>query len=362
MAYDGGVKLLTRGRIDARIEDLVARYGTVPDADGAQAIVSLVAAQAVASSKGGKRLRALLELGAFAAAAPADADPAPAADVACAIEIFQTAALVHDDIIDDSDLRRGAPAAHRALSDALMSRSRGDGLGLMLGDILATASIHVLHDAARSLPYGDAIDSVFLAMQREVEVGQIMDVAIETLPLDDDRTLLDTVLRTDRSKTASYTTIAPLELGLLCAGANPQAAHEAAVRIGETLGVAFQINDDLIDVTGTTATTGKPVGGDIREGKRTVLLADTLSHLSGAERDSLIEAYGSPDESARDTQAIIGLFRSSGAIDDSRRRIAQLWTATQAALDEQSRKLDLDADHACILRDRCAAMLPGFAL
>ncbi|MDD6462115.1 MAG: polyprenyl synthetase family protein [Bifidobacteriaceae bacterium] len=358
---------MTREQIDSRIERLVAQYCTMHDdaasaaraTDPASRVTDLVASQAVASSRGGKRLRAKLLLQAFASARGDESRFPAARDIACALEIFQTAALVHDDIIDDSDLRRGAPSAHRALSDALGSRAQGDGLAIMLGDLLATASVDVMHEAARLAPHSDAIVEAFLRMHRAVEIGQVMDVAVETLPLADHERLAECAERTYRWKTASYTTVAPLLLGLLCAGADPDAAKAAATAIGEPLGIAFQINDDLIDVIGTSASTGKPVGGDIREGKRTLLLADALQGADDATRRALIAAYSDSHESARDVARITEAFRTSGAVDRSRERIETLWHATCTALDEHCAALGISGAEKDGLARQCALFVPG---
>lgn len=94
-----------------------------------------------------------------------------------------------------------------------------------------------------------------------------------------------------RWKTASYTTIAPLEFGMLAAGLAPADARRLALAIGLPLGLAFQLADDLLDVIGSSRNTGKPVGGDIREGKRTVLLADAIEAAGDVERRELIDMW-----------------------------------------------------------------------
>ncbi len=150
--------------IESRIADAVDRFMALDADDTIEGpcltISREVARQALVSSEGGKRLRALLALHAFDATDPQghDDDDAHARgrdavlDLACAIEVFQTAALVHDDIIDDSDLRRGKPAAHKALGTTSHSASLGRGLGIMLGDLLATASVDIAHAAAQRMP------------------------------------------------------------------------------------------------------------------------------------------------------------------------------------------------------------------
>ena len=120
----------------------------------------MVAKQAVTSSEGGKRLRSLLTLDSFRAFASEDVrerDFDALLDLACAVEVFQTGALVHDDIIDDSDLRRGKPSAHRAFSTGTHSEAIGHGLGIMLGDMLATASVDIADKAASKLTHGSDV-------------------------------------------------------------------------------------------------------------------------------------------------------------------------------------------------------------
>ena len=203
--------------IEPRIIQLVRELTAAPDtdevSDALKPVMAQVVDQAAASSQGGKRLRALLTLDAFDALMAQTGSSTPdmrdaMTDLACAIEVFQTAALVHDDIIDESDLRRGKPSAHRALEQAVHSGAIGHGLGLMLGDILATACTEIARRAARRLDNTDAINEAFLTMQREVEIGQVLDLAVELTPLEDPDALVDASLNVFRWKTASYTTIA----------------------------------------------------------------------------------------------------------------------------------------------------------
>ena len=359
--------------IEPRIVELVRELTDAP-ATGAVAValrpvMDQVVEQAVAASEGGKRLRALLTLAAFDAlradtaadsgdpAGSADPERASMADLACAIEVFQTAALVHDDIIDESDLRRGKPSAHRALEDWSGDTAIGRGLGLMLGDLLATACVAIANDAAKGLPDSPALLDAFLDMQREVEIGQVLDLAVERADLNDPATLAEASLGVFRWKTASYTTIAPLRLALLACGADPDRARRTAEAIGLPLGLAFQLEDDLIDVIGSSRTSGKPVGGDIREGKRTVLLADALEAASSVERGELIAMFEAESRSDDDVRRAIGLFRSTGAVDRSKARIGALWDETRRAIDAAAP----DEDGRGRLTGMCARFVPDVA-
>lgn len=349
--------------IEPRITQLVRELSVAPSTDevspALQPVMERVIDQAVASSEGGKRLRALLALATFDALSGSAADGADEArgaiiDLACAIEVFQTAALVHDDIIDESDLRRGKPSAHRALEQAVRSGSIGRGLGLMLGDILATACVEIARRAAHGLHNTDAIIEAFLTMQREVEIGQVLDLAVEMTPLSNPEALADASLNVFRWKTASYTTIAPLMFGLLACGTEPQEAQRRALAVGRPLGLAFQLADDLLDVIGSSRATGKPVGGDIREGKRTVLLADALHAAGTRERAELESMFEADHRDDAQVARAIALFESTGAIERSRARIGELWRQAQ----EEIATLRLEAAPQQQLTAACARFIP----
>ena len=257
-------------------------------------------------------------------------------DLACAVEVFQTGALVHDDIIDDSDLRRGKPSAHRAFSTGTHSEAIGHGLGIMLGDMLATASVDIADKAASKLTHGSDVVAALLNMHREVEVGQVLDLAVELNPLDDPDELVEASLNVFRWKTASYTTIAPLEFGMLAAGIGKDDARKQALAVGLPLGLAFQLADDLLDVVGSSSNTGKPVGGDIREGKRTVLLADAINAANDTQRRELIDMWEADSRSETQVKRAIELFEQTGAIERSRGRIADLWNESKTAIETLS--------------------------
>ena len=196
----------------------------------------------------------------------------------------------------------------------------------MLGDLLATASVDIAHAAAQRMPRPDMIVSTFLRMHREVEIGQVLDLAVELSPLDEPERLARESMNVFRWKTASYTTIAPSNRASRLRP-RPQAAHADAMAIGLPLGQAFQLADDLLDVIGSSRSTGKPVGGDIREGKRTVLLADAISGADQRQRRTLIDMFSSQSRGDDDVRRCIELFEGTGAIDRSRRRIRALCRA-----------------------------------
>lgn len=132
---------------------------------------------------------------------------------------------------------------------------------------------------------------------------------------------------------ASYTTIAPLEFGMLAAGLGPCGRAQARTGDWLPLGLAFQLADDLLDVIGSSRNTGKPVGGDIREGKRTVLLADAIEAAGDVERRELIDMWEAESRDEAHVRRAIALFESTGAIARSKERIAGLWLESKAAIE-----------------------------
>lgn len=305
-----------------------------------------VVSQAILSSEGGKRLRALFALYAFDAAkesySATQSDDSyknsknAMLDVACALEVFQTAALVHDDIIDESALRRGKPSAYCALSKATNNSHIGTGLGLMLGDILASQSFDITRKACENLQNPNEVLCEFTNMQKNVGIGQILDLSIEMMSLDNPQKLAESSINVFRWKTASYTTIAPLALGFLAAGMQKDYAINLANQIGDPLGIAFQLADDLLDIVSDSAHTGKPIGGDIREGKRAVLLADALELCTPEDNLFLINAYTSKNRNEDDVKRIIDIYSKSGAIGKSKKRIHNLWVESQEKIDTSS--------------------------
>lgn len=323
--------------------------------------------QAKIAGHGGKRLRALLLWDLYQAIRDERGGSDQAAiDLGCSIEIYQTSALVHDDIIDDSPLRRGAPSAHTALSSEYPLRqgsgqsnrtapntTRGMGLGILLGDILSSASTLMATQAVQSLAGSKYINQAFADMQMAVETGQILDMGMESMPLDNPDLVRQEAFRTMIWKTASYTTMAPICLGLMTGGLDPEPSKTIAHDLGQPLGILYQLRDDLTDVIGQTIHTGKPVGGDILEGKRTVLLADTLSLASPKERDRLIDLYSSPERSQNDLTWICNLMRTSGAIRQSQLRIDNLSQSVNREIIKMGHRLGLNTARVSSITQSC---------
>lgn len=300
--------------------------------------------QIAASSAGGKRLRAQLVAASHAAHRGHEEDAA--IGIGAAVELFQTAALLHDDVLDDSDTRRGRPAAHKVLADSHRQHGWlgsaddfGAAAGILAGDVALMAAHRALLEATRLIERDAAtmVSRLFADMAELVTAGQYLDMRVAVQPLESLGSQEAAIRDVMRSKTASYSAEFPLALGAACAGA--PAASIAAVRdLGVPIGVAFQLRDDVLGLTGTPQVTGKPAGDDIREGKRTMLVWRAWTVTDAAGRDCLRETLGRRDASDIEVATAVAVILGTDALDRVEAEIDSLARDASARLDV----LDLD--------------------
>ncbi|MBZ2195633.1 polyprenyl synthetase family protein [Occultella gossypii] len=293
---------------------------------------------------GGKRLRAsFAAAGWLALGGPDDLQRAPEIVLAgSGLELFQLAALVHDDLIDGSLTRRGLPAAHRqftTLHDQRAMLDTGDHFGaagaVLLGDLLLVAAVGELQDALELLPASAraAGRRIVQRMMAEVTVGQYLDIYAQSAPWSADAALdLDRARRVIRSKSARYSVEHPLTLGAAMAGAD-EPALGAASRIGLPIGEAFQLRDDVLGVFGDPDVTGKPAGDDLREGKRTVLVTLAMTRADAAGVDLLRSALGNADLDPDTVARVRELLTGTGALASVEELIGERTAAALAAID-----------------------------
>lgn len=291
-----------------------------------------------AAAHGGKRLRAALVIASHAAHRGNSHDRA--VDIAAAIELFQTAALIHDDVLDDSDTRRGQPAAHRALAAAhaarhgdTTARAFGAAGGILAGDIALMACHRALASALVGLAPSTAttVSSLFASMAELVTAGQYLDMRIATDEMSRISDQEDDIRATMRSKTASYSAEFPLALGAAIAGAHPD--QIATIRaVGLPLGVAFQLRDDILGLVGKPHVTGKPAGDDVREGKRTLILWRAWNAANSTQRQALASIVGDRNASEQDVATVVDIMRATGAIAKTETELRETANAARRAL------------------------------
>jgi geranylgeranyl diphosphate synthase, type I len=286
---------------------------------------------------GGKRLRPTFAWWGWRGAGGSPLDPQAHAVLRAvsSLELVQACALVHDDLIDDSTTRRGAPtvhveftARHRAAGWLGAPERFGAATAILLGDIALAWADDMLRSADLWPDQLARAHAVWQAMRTEVLAGQYLDIVTQACG---DETP-ETALQIDRYKTAAYTVERPLHLGAAIAGADP-ALIRAYRRFGADIGIAFQLRDDLLGMFGDPSITGKPAGDDLREGKRTVLLAYGLRaaedkrHTGAAE--VLRTAIGNPQVTEDTITNVRELLIEIGAAAEVERRIS---TLTDSAL------------------------------
>jgi geranylgeranyl diphosphate synthase type I len=253
-----------------------------------------------------------------------------------ALELIQACALIHDDLMDASATRRGRPTVHVEFARrhaAAGWRGRparfGAAAAVLLGDLALVWADDMLRGADLASDAQRRAAVPWQAMRTEVLGGQYLDVLHQATG----DCSVHAALQVDRYKTAAYTVERPLHLGAAIAGADPRLTA-AYRRFGTDVGIAFQLRDDLLGVFGDPAVTGKPAGDDLREGKRTLLLAiaaERAAMRGGAAAGAVIDdAVGNPELDSTALDRVRGLLHELGAVQAVEQRIA---TLTSSGLD-----------------------------
>ena len=256
------------------------------------------------SENGGKRHRPLIS---FAACLAVGGNVDEAVSAAAAIEHFHTAALIHDDIADEAELRRGEPCLHL---------TEGEGLAINMGDLaLSLVNGTVMKDPGLDDHTKVRVVTELIDMTRRTVEGQALDIGwardarYDISP--DDYLVMAT------HKTAHYSGAVPLAIGAIIGGGS-ETEIEALRNYGLDTGLAFQIQDDLLNLVGKEESTKKDFRNDITEGKRTLVVVHALEHLEGDDRDRLIEVLSSRERDPEVLAETVELMDSAGSIDYAR--------------------------------------------
>ena len=270
---------------------------------------------------GGKRVRPVLALlGAEAVGGRAG----DALSAGVAIELFQSAALIHDDIADRSELRRGEPCLHKTL---------GTGLALNAGDLALTEVFEVvLADAQMPAERKLLVLRELVRMERHTLEGQALDLGWARdgrwdVSAEDYLYMID-------GKTAWYSVAMPLYIGALCAGAAPERAS-GLIALGRHAGLAFQLQDDLLNLVGDAAAQGKDFRSDITEGKRTLAVVWALEHLAQDGRAELVELLQAGTTDPARLARAVELLEAGGGVA----RCRELALHEAALAQDQAREL-----------------------
>lgn len=288
--------------------------------------------------RGGKRMRPAFAYWGYRAVTPGPQDPVTD-DVMLlfsALELLHACALVHDDVIDDSDTRRGMPTAHVHFTGLHRERGWrgpaeqfGRSAAILLGDLSLVWADDIV--AAMDLP-GDSrrrVQRVWSDIRTEVLGGQYLDIVAESRGAHS----ITSAMNVNTYKTASYTVSRPLQLGAAAAADRPD-VQAIFYQLGTDLGVAFQLRDDVLGVFGDPAITGKPSGDDLRSGKRTVLLAEAVERADASDPAAarlLRDSIGT-DLSEAGVRELCSAIESVGALTAVENRIETLSGRALSAL------------------------------
>lgn len=262
--------------------------------------------------------------------------------LAMSLEVFHAAALIHDDIMDNSDTRRGKPAAHRGFETFHVTHEFagdpahfGRSTALLMGDLLLAWSDDLLTAALvdANADIARATRTEFTKMRQEVTVGQYLDIHEEAAWVQTrESERLERALTVVTYKSAKYSMEAPLLIGASLAGAD-ESHREALQRFGLPLGIAFQLRDDLLGVFGDSEVTGKPSGDDLREGKRTVLIALAQAQIPDTAHRVFNEMLGDRSLTPEQISVMQNTLVSTGAPDRVEKMIDAYVSEALEALD-----------------------------
>jgi geranylgeranyl diphosphate synthase type I len=276
--------------------------------------------------------------------------------ICAALEMFHAAALVHDDLIDQSDTRRGQPAVHKNFENLHIANQWtgfperfGLAGAVLVGDLLLNWSSEIFGNALRFIKETEAqlaCRAEFSKMRTEIMAGQYLDVLEENAGALRDAS--EAVARANQVmiyKTAKYSIEAPLLIGAAFAGATTQTRSKLE-RFAIPLGLAFQLRDDVLGVFGDPKVTGKPAGDDLREGKRTVLVGLTREVLTGSVRRIFDEMLAARELSADQIGFLQQTIIGSGALKKTEAQIEDLGNKAIAEL--QSLEIEASGKSALI--------------
>ena len=335
-----------RARVQKALDGFIASHRPHLDEMGAELTPLVDALQDFVT--GGKRMRPAFCFWGHLGAGGTDRDEVIVA--AASLELFQACAIIHDDVMDASDMRRGKPAVHRAF--AAMHRgegwygdpdSFGAGAAILLGDLALAWADEMLVASGLADP---RVLEVFSDMRADVMGGQYLDLLEQVRG----QGTVESALRVARYKAAKYTVERPLHLGAALAGAGPD-VYAAYTAYGVPLGEAFQLRDDVLGVFGDPSVTGKPAGDDLREGKRTALVAMALETATPAQTSLVRRHLGDPHLDEGGVADLRDVLRDTGAVERVEQLIATRTAQALAALDRAA----LPDDAAEVLRELAVA-------
>lgn len=265
--------------------------------------------QLINACKGGKRIRGVLMKLGYEISKGSKSDQI--IQLSAALEILHTSLLIHDDIIDQSPIRRGQPSLHQLLGGG----HQGNSLALVLGDIGLYLPLKLIAEADFSPEIKISVLGMLTQIVIETGWGQLLDIELPNLGKRDNKDILTMM----DLKTARYSLSGPLILGAMLAGANPKLTHQLK-KYGDNLGLAYQIQDDILGVFGEK-NIGKSVTSDIEQGKNTLLISYAISKAGRKDKQILNKFYGKGKTERQNILKIKEIFVKTGALNYAQKQL-----------------------------------------
>ena len=272
---------------------------------------------------GGKRVRPSLVIAGYLGAGGTETEKVVQASIS--YELLHVYLLIHDDIMDRDEKRRGQPTVWKSLMDhyvhGSLDRHNAESIAMCAGDITSEYATLSLINAGFDPETTVAAVKEIREIAERTGYGQVLDISLELLPIDKVRE--EDVMRVHELKTAKYTIEGPLHLGARLAGA-PKNVFKAYSDYAIPVGIAFQLQDDIIGVFGDEKKTGKPVGSDIREGKRTLLIVKAYERATPEQRKILEAIVGRESATPEEIEEVKEIIVETGSLDYSRKLMEEL--------------------------------------
>ena len=284
--------------------------------------------------RGGKRLRPAFVVEGYRCVGGTDMDAIYYASLAS--EIMEGYLLIHDDVMDQDDVRRGGPSVHKVYRDYHTKQFGGEGashfgesMAIIGGDILESMGVDVLANSA--FPEANKVKAMgkYAKIVRYTGYGQLLDILSEELPIE--KVTEEHVLTVHKLKTSMYTIEGPLHMGALLGGAT-QKQLDAFTAYGIPLGQAFQLQDDMLGLFGNAEKLGKPVDSDLKEGKRTLLILKALEKANKKEKAEILAALGNKSVTPAQVDRVRVIVKSTGSFDYSKQLAAKLAAEARGAV------------------------------
>jgi len=273
--------------------------------------------------RGGKRIRPTFIIEGYRSVGGKDINSIY--DASLCVETMEGFLLTHDDVMDRDDMRRGGKTIHKIYEEWFLKNIKkdkkeaehfGNTMAIDLGDIMETFGPEIL--ASSNFPEQRKIEAIkkYTTMSRYTGYGQALDLIVEKLPLE--KVTEKHIITVHKFKTSLYTITGPLQIGVILAGGTK---HQQKImeKYGENLGIAFQIQDDLLGIYADEKKLGKPIGSDLKSGKRTLLVIKALEKATQKQKEKLKKLIGKKDITNQEIEEAKKIIKDTGSYDYSKK-------------------------------------------